>query len=177
MMTTPEPDPRLTRRPPNRGAKGGRPDAERLTVRLLPDERARLVQEAQDAGQSLAGLARTKLLGGPGPRAKRSPTVNAVLLAQTVAQLNKIGSNINQIAHAINGDRLAGRSVPSIGAAVHQQVLGEVRQAVADIRSAVGRESHVSEREEDKEDEEETADAADPPATPPAPHPLRTSAP
>jgi hypothetical protein len=128
-----------TRRAPNRGVRGGRRDADRLTIRLLPEERARIEAEAREAGLSLASHARAKVLGNPGPRARRMPSVNAELLARAIAQLNKAGSNLNQIAHAMNTARLVG----SAGmAGLNHQTLSDVRQAVAEIRTAVGRDSH-----------------------------------
>jgi hypothetical protein len=42
------------------------------------------------------------MLGTPGPRAKRSPPVNAEALGRATAALNKVGSNLNQVAHRLN---------------------------------------------------------------------------
>jgi len=103
-----------------------------VLVRLLPDERARIEAKARAAGLSLAAYLRACALGDAGPRARRSAPVNAELLARATAQLNKVGSNLNQIAHALNG-KDSPYEVFSV------ETLAEVRQAVADIREAVGR--------------------------------------
>lgn len=103
-----------------------------VLVRLLPEERALLETKADAASLSLAAYLRACGLGDAGPRARRRPPVNAELLARAVAQLNKVGSNLNQIAHALN----AGRSHYE---AFNIETLAEVRQAVAEIRKAVGR--------------------------------------
>lgn len=124
--------------PRRSGASGSekRQRGKAISVRLLPDEDTALRAKAEASGLSLGAYLRACSVGQPGPRAQRSPPVNAVLLGQAVAQLNKAGSNLNQIAHAMNADRLAGR-MPS--AAVSLETLGEVRAAVAEIRAAVGR--------------------------------------
>ena len=104
-----------------------------VSVRLLPDERAALAAKAGNAGLSAGAYLRAAGLGDAGPRAQRGVSMNAALLAQAVAALNKVGGNLNQIARTLNA------------AGVHQArdnaaVLGEVRAAVAGIRAAVGRE-------------------------------------
>ena len=124
----------VERRAPKRGEKGGR--ARVVSVRVLAQELDSLQERSQAAGLSLGAYLRSCALGDAGPRAKRAPSVNAVLLAQAMARLNKVGSNLNQIAHAMNIDRLAGRSV---SATITLQTLSDVRQAVAEIRAAVGR--------------------------------------
>jgi hypothetical protein len=84
----------MDRKPPKRGAKGGRDDHDRITIRLLPDERAAVETESRVAGLSMASYTRFKLLGDAGPRARRSPSIDAELLAQAVSQLNKAGTNL-----------------------------------------------------------------------------------
>ncbi len=82
---------------------------------------------------SLASFLRACGLGTPGPRAKRSPPVNAEALGRATAALNKVGSNLNQIAHTLNAG----------GAALTAQecfaALAETRAAAAAIRQIVGR--------------------------------------
>ena len=58
----------------------------------------------------MSSYGRASLLGKPGPRARRSPTLNAELLAHAVAQLNKVGSNLNQIARVLNAWPVRGRA-------------------------------------------------------------------
>ena len=104
-----------------------------VSVRLMPDEKAALKERARDAGLSLASFMRASSLGTPGPRAKRAPTINAEALARATAALNKVGSNINQIAHYLN----AGGSTPA--AQECWAALTEARAAAAAIREIVGR--------------------------------------
>ena len=74
--------------------------AARVTVRFLPDEHAELEARAAAAGLSPSAYLRACALGDAGPRARRSPTVERSLAAQAIAELNKAGSNLNQIARA-----------------------------------------------------------------------------
>ena len=84
-------------------------------------ERAQLEAQAERAGLSPSAYMRHQCLGTAGPRAGRRPPVERAALAQVLAQLGKCGSNLNQIARALNSQ-------------------GEVRQdideAVADFRAA-----------------------------------------
>jgi hypothetical protein len=104
-----------------------------VSVRCLPEERAALEEKAREAGLSLASFLRACGLGAPGPRAKRSPPVNAEALGRATAALGKVGANLNQIAHVLNAG----------GAAVTAQecfaALSETRAAAAAIRKIVGR--------------------------------------
>jgi len=74
----------------------------RLTVRFLPEEHAELERRASAAGLSPSAYLRACALGEAGPRSRRSPTVERSLAAQAIAELNKAGSNLNQIARAFN---------------------------------------------------------------------------
>jgi hypothetical protein len=104
-----------------------------VLVRLLPDERAAVEEKAREVGLSLASFLRACGLGTPGPRARRSPTVNAEALGRATAALNKVGSNLNQIAHVLNAGG-AGVTTRECFAA-----LAETRAAAAAIREVVGR--------------------------------------
>jgi hypothetical protein len=104
-----------------------------LPVRLLPEERAALEEKAREVGLSLASFLRACALGTPGPRAKRSAPVNAEALARATAALNKVGSNLNQIAHVLNAGGV-GLTTQECFAA-----LAETRAAAAAIREIVGR--------------------------------------
>lgn len=71
-------------------------------MRLDDKECAALKLRAKEAGLSTAAYLRACALGDAGPRAQRSPTINRALAAQAIAELNKAGSNLNQIARAVN---------------------------------------------------------------------------
>lgn len=104
-----------------------------VLIRLLPEERASAEEKAREVGLSLASFFRACGLGTPGPRAKRSVPVNAEALARATAALNKVGSNLNQIAHVLNAGG-AGVTTQECFAA-----LAETRAAAAAIREIVGR--------------------------------------
>ena len=117
----------------NRSGSERRQRGKPVSVRLLPDERTALKERASEAGLSVASYLRASGLGSPGPRARRAPTVNAEALARATAALNKVGSNINQIAHVLN----AGGS--TVTAQECFAALAEARAAAAAIREIVGR--------------------------------------
>ena len=89
--------------------------------------------KARTAGLSLASYLRACALGSPGPRAKRSPPVNAEALAHATAVLNKVGSNVNQLARGFNSGGA------NIMAREYLGVLAEIRSAVDRILEIVGR--------------------------------------
>lgn len=117
----------------NRSGSERRQRGKPVSVRLLPDEKAALKEKASAAGLSVASFLRASGLGTPGPRAKRAPTINAEALARATAALNKIGSNINQIAHYMN----AGGAITTAQECF--AALAEARAAAAAIREIVGR--------------------------------------
>jgi hypothetical protein len=116
---------------PNSGSQK-RQRVKSLQIALTLEEFMVVRERAADAGLSLSSYGRAALLGGPGPRARRSPPLNAELLAHAVAQLNKAGSNLNQIARILN----AGRAVGSKEAV---EALADTRSAVVRILDIVGR--------------------------------------
>lgn len=119
-----------------RGSHSGSEKRQRgvpLSIRLLPEERAAIEQNASAVGLSLGSYARACMLLTPGPRARRRPHVNALELAKATAALNKSGNVLNQMAHVLNAGgaiRLADECFAAIA---------ENRAAAAAIRAAVGR--------------------------------------
>jgi hypothetical protein len=69
---------------------------------VTPDEYAAIENRARAAGLSTAAYLRACALGDQGPRSQRRPPVEIEHFGKAVAELNKIGSNVNQIAHAAN---------------------------------------------------------------------------
>lgn len=105
----------------------------KLQIALDAAERATAQAKAAQAGLSLSSFGRAALLDGdPGIRAQRAPTVNAEAIARATAALNKVGSNLNQVAHVLN----AGRA-PAAGEA--EAALAEVRAILDLFREATGR--------------------------------------
>jgi hypothetical protein len=69
---------------------------------VTPDEYAAIEDRARKAGLSTAAYLRACALGDKGPRAQRRPPVELQQFGKAIAELNKIGSNVNQIAHGVN---------------------------------------------------------------------------
>lgn len=109
----------------------------RMTVRLLETEYEAITARAEAAGLSIGGYMRACALGDAGPRARRSPTVNRELAARAIAELNKAGSNLNQVAHALNMQIFPGRE--SI-----EEAAAAVKKAALQILQAFGYRTHDS---------------------------------
>jgi hypothetical protein len=112
----------------------------RVTVRFLPDEYEKLNERAKAAGLKNGPFLRACALGEAGPRAQRSPTIDRELAAKAIAELNKAGSNLNQIAHSMNMD--IHPAAPRIAAAADA-----VNLAALQILRAFGYKTHDSQRE------------------------------
>ena len=107
-----------------------------LQIALTPDEFTVACERAAAAGLSPSSYGRTLLLGAAGPRARRSPPLNAELLAHAVAQLNKAGSNLNQIARILNSGK-------AVGSREAVEALTDTRAAVVQILDIVGRKDRL----------------------------------
>ena len=109
-------------------------------VRFLDEEHAAIQAKADAAGLSFGAYLRTCALGDAGPRARRSPTINRELAAHAIAELNKAGSNLNQIAHAVNM-----KNWPGTGNVV--TAADTVTRAALQILEAFGYKTHDSQRQ------------------------------
>jgi hypothetical protein len=69
---------------------------------VTPDEYAAIENRARAAGLSTAAYLRASALGDKGPRSQRRPPIEIEQFGKAIAALNKIGGNVNQIAHAVN---------------------------------------------------------------------------
>lgn len=78
-----------------------------LRVRCTEEERAAWQGKARAQERSLSDYARHVLSAEPMQRRARPPEVDPVLLAA----VGRAGSNLNQIARAINTDLKAGRAI------------------------------------------------------------------
>jgi hypothetical protein len=123
-----------TRRPRKSGSQK-RQRSHLAGMFCTPEERAQLQQRAERAGLSVAAYMRHQCLGEAGPRAVKRPPVErqalAVLINQlgrSAGELGKCGSNVNQIARALNSDRESPHDI--------DDTLAELRAAMADIRTA-----------------------------------------
>lgn len=104
------------------------------TLRLTPEERARLAVAAEAKGlgpSSLARLVVVREIGLPDPDIRRKPDGLRQDIARVLGELGRIGSNVNQVARVAN----ATGDVASI-VAVHglRDQLQELTQAVLELR-------------------------------------------
>ncbi len=96
--------------PPADLARKRKPKRQRQHVeqfRTGDAEHAQLVAKSRAAGLSVGAYVRACALGDAGPRARRRATIDRELLAINNAALNRVGSNLNQIAKTLNqGDSI-----------------------------------------------------------------------
>jgi hypothetical protein len=69
---------------------------------FTPEEYAELIEKAAAAEMSAAGFLRASGLGRATPRTKRRPPVDGEKLERAIAEMRRIGNNLNQLAHASN---------------------------------------------------------------------------
>lgn len=116
-------------RAPSLKRSGSQRRQRRYFIRIACDESEYRVI----TGLTRSSYGRAVMLGTPGPRAQRTPPVNALELANAKAALSKIGSNINQIAHVLN----AGGAISMAQECV--DTLAVIRQAVRTMIDAASR--------------------------------------
>jgi Bacterial mobilisation protein (MobC) len=84
-----------------------------IPVRVNEKEGAAITALAEKLGISPGAIVRQTLLNVVPGRGTRRRSVDTKLLGQVLAEMGKIGSNINQIAYHLNagrpGDRIEGR--------------------------------------------------------------------
>ncbi len=107
-----------------------------ISVRCTAKERALIDAAATEAGLSVGAYLRTLALGKPGPRAVRRPPVERKELARLLGHLGKVGSNLNQLAHAFNRNGRAPVLAELNGIRAH---VIEMRDA---LMAALGRAGH-----------------------------------
>ncbi len=111
----------------------------KVTIRLGESELGLLAGIAAQRGmnrtQWIASLVRARL----GLPVQQTHEERQALRA-VARELNRIGCNINQIAHAANLDRLIGRSV-KIEAEAIQKASARIEAALAELRAALKRNS------------------------------------
>lgn len=73
-----------------------------ILVRLTTEELGILAAKADRAGYTRAAFARAALLGDPGLRARRLPPADHVMLRRVLADLGRVGNNLNQLARGMN---------------------------------------------------------------------------
>ena len=94
----------------------------RIAFRVTEAERARIEDAAAAAGTSVSAYARSLVLTARPPRPRPAARADQ---GRALVELNRAGTNLNQIARALN----AGRGVPTDFA----ETLAELRAAVAKV--------------------------------------------
>ena len=89
----------------------------RIAVNCTPAQKAAIMAKIDATGLSPSAMCLAVLLDVPLPP-RRRPSVDTVLLAKVLAELGKIGSNINQIAYHLNAGRPGDVTEGSIEAAL-----------------------------------------------------------
>ena len=127
--TADDPHPQPTPAPAAARRGGSQKRQRLLTVRVActQAEFAAIHDAARAAGLSAAAYLRRQAIGAPGPRAIRRPPIERVELARLLGETGKLGSNVNQLAHAAN----AAGDLPAA------ETLAETRAAVIAIRDAL----------------------------------------
>jgi hypothetical protein len=103
-------------------------------IRLTDAELAQIDAAADRAGLAVGSYVRAVLFTGNAPRAVRSPSVDRKALAQILAHLGRLGSNVNQIARVLNyGESHDQREL--------ERALSEITELRNALMSALGRRS------------------------------------
>ncbi len=111
---------RLPRKPRRSGSEN-RQRGTVFGIRLSAKEYEDLRKLSEREGLTIASYLRSKALVTPTTRAIRRPVVEKKLLASVLAELHKIGSNINQTARRLNmGDTPLSGDIASTLAACRQ---------------------------------------------------------
>lgn len=92
----------MTDVPPKPKKSDKRQRTETIFARVTPEEKSAIMARADRAGMASAAFMRALALGDPGPRARRHPPVNHIALRQIIADLGRIGNNLNQLARSMN---------------------------------------------------------------------------
>lgn len=123
----------MTDAPPKPKKSDRRQRTETLFARVTPEEKSAFIARADRAGMATAAFMRALALGDAGPRARRRRPVEHQALVQTLAALNRVGNNLNQIAR--NSNLGIDIGVPEL-----RDALQRYHAAVAAIYDALGME-------------------------------------
>jgi hypothetical protein len=121
----------------------------RIAVNCTPEQKAKIAERAERAGQSPSAICLHALLDQPLPL-RRNPTVKERAMTQylghtamvsdrlrdQLAELGKSGSNLNQIAHMVNADTAPMRIVNIIESAIqeHQSLVAIYKELAGDLK-------------------------------------------
>jgi hypothetical protein len=119
---------------PERREKGRSETRERktvLSVRVTPDERAAITGKAEAAGLSTGGFLRACALRRVTPGTKRRAPADSKILERAIAEMRRIGNNINQLARAANMNHPANSVMLSHALNEFTETLQQLREARA----------------------------------------------
>ena len=102
----------------------------RVFVRLLPEEKQAFEKRCLESGLSQADYFRQKCLNNSPLRKRKNLTIDAQELTKCLAQLGKIGSNMNQIAKETNMGYLPTNDELDIALVEHRQLMVKIRKAL-----------------------------------------------
>lgn len=102
-----------------------------VQFRTTPEEKLQFEKLAQDSGVTLSDLIKQQILSKP-PKHKKATPDRAALI-RGLAELGKIGSNVNQIAKEINRQRKEGIS-PTVPAYVIETALHGISMLTNNLR-------------------------------------------
>ena len=115
-----------------------------VRMRLDDAERAALEARADASGLTIGAYLRACSLESVGLRSRRRASVDRALLAQTNADLHRVGSNLNQIARTLNIAALDEEEGSALAQAVREldgsitAAITELSVTLAAIRGAIG---------------------------------------
>jgi hypothetical protein len=145
LSVTVETDTALSRRE-QKSRSGSETRQRNHAVRVRLDDAEREALEARAGELSLAAYMRASSFGDAGPRARRRAPVDRDLLARTNAEINRVGSNLNQISRTLNiaaldkDDRELAKTIGELSAPIAAAV-AEVSATLSAIRRALGYDS------------------------------------
>jgi uncharacterized protein (DUF1778 family) len=91
-----------------------------LRVRLTLSEKKDIAQAAQNSGLTLSDYARGKLVDAA-PRIKQATPERAVFI-RALAELGKIGSNLNQVARVLNHRQSGTVNLTALAAQAEEEI-------------------------------------------------------
>lgn len=101
-----------------------------IGIRLTDEERAIIEEGAEAAGLSIGAFVRKRAIGEEGERFRRRPPADRQELTRLLAQLGKVGGNLNQIARRVNsGDQSPDLSIEKAAEAV-TETMAVIRKAI-----------------------------------------------
>ena len=115
---------------PKKSGTGNRRKQDVMTFRVTAAERAEVQTAATAAGLKAGSYIRESLLKAPQTHKRRRPLADVAALARLIGELNRVGGNVNQIAHAINlGETPLAAQIRNV-LATHQEILRAIREAM-----------------------------------------------